>query len=45
MVTPEISETTMREVVEANLPRSSEDPGDAMDDDARHPDESTDRQR
>jgi hypothetical protein len=40
-VTPEISETTTSEVVEADSPRSSEDPGDATDDDVRHPDEST----
>ena len=37
----EPSKTTTSRVVEANSPRTSEDPGDAMDDDARHPDEPT----
>ena len=37
----EPSKTTTSRVVEANSPRTSEDPGDVTDDDAHHPDEPT----
>ena len=37
----ELSETTTSRVVKANSPRPTEDPGDATDDDARHPNEPT----
>ena len=37
----EPSKTTTSRVVEANSPRTLEDPEDATDDDARHPDKPT----
>ena len=40
LATAETSETTTSRAIEANSPRPSRDPADAMDDDTHHPDES-----